>query len=86
MIRPIKPQPHGRVWDPLVRLTHWTIALAIILNGSVIGENAQAHIWIGYIALGFLALRLFWGVIGPKMRGSHLFLSVYPPRCATFRV
>ena len=66
MIRPIKPQPHGRVWDPLVRLTHWTIALAIILNGSVIGENAQAHIWIGYIALGFLALRLFWGVIGPK--------------------
>ena len=55
-----------RVWDPLVRLTHWTIALAIVLNGILIDDDALAHIWIGYTALGLLALRLLWGLIGPE--------------------
>ena len=57
-------RPGERVWDPLVRLTHWTIALAIVLNGFLIDGNALAHIWIGYTALGLLALRLLWGLIG----------------------
>lgn len=55
-----------RVWDPLVRLTHWTIALAIVLNGFLIDGDALAHIWIGYTALGLLALRLLWRLIGPE--------------------
>lgn len=55
-----------RVWDPLVRLTHWTIALVIVLNGILIDGDALAHIWIGYTALGLLALRLLWGLIGPE--------------------
>lgn len=58
-------QDGGRVWDPLVRLTHWTIALAIVLNGVLIDGDALAHVWIGYAALGLLALRLLWGLIGP---------------------
>lgn len=53
-----------RVWDPLVRLTHWTIALAIVLNGFLIDGDALAHIWIGYTALGLLALRLLWSLVG----------------------
>ncbi|WP_281858337.1 cytochrome b/b6 domain-containing protein [Litoreibacter halocynthiae] len=59
-------EPSGRVWDPLVRLTHWIIALAVILNGFIIDDDALAHIWIGYIALGMLALRLLWGLIGTE--------------------
>lgn len=55
----------GRVWDPLVRLTHWTIALVVVLNGFLIDGDALAHVWIGYTALGLLALRLLWGLIGP---------------------
>jgi cytochrome b len=55
-----------RVWDPLVRLTHWTIALAIVVNGILIDGDALAHIWIGYSAIGLLALRLLWGLIGPE--------------------
>ena len=58
-------QDGGRVWDPLVRLTHWTIALAIVLNGVLIDGDVLAHVWIGYAALGLLALRLIWGLIGP---------------------
>ncbi|WP_416897317.1 MAG: cytochrome b/b6 domain-containing protein [Minwuia sp.] len=55
-----------RIWDPLVRLTHWGIAAAVLLNGFVIDEHALAHIWIGYVAVGLLALRLVWGVIGTR--------------------
>ena len=64
-----------RVWDPLVRLTHWTIAAAIVLNGALVDEESLAHVWIGYAALGVLALRLAWGVIGPK----HARFSAFPP-------
>ncbi|SEJ98753.1 Cytochrome b [Cribrihabitans marinus] len=55
-----------RAWDPLVRLTHWTIALAIVLNGFLVDGDALTHIWIGYTAAGLLALRLLWGLIGPE--------------------
>lgn len=55
-----------RVWDPLVRLTHWATALAIVFNGLLIDGDALAHIWIGYTAIGLLALRLLWGLIGPE--------------------
>lgn len=68
----------GRVWDPLVRLTHWGIAVAIVLNGLVIDEDALAHIWIGYVALGLLALRLLWGVIGTETAR----FSAFPPSLA----
>jgi cytochrome b len=70
------PHHHGeRVWDPLVRLTHWTIALAVVLNGFVIDEESLTHIWIGYVALGMLALRLLWGVIGSEKAR----FSSFPP-------
>lgn len=64
-----------RVWDPLVRLTHWTIAAAIVLNGAIVDEDSLAHVWIGYAALAVLALRLVWGLIGPK----HARFSAFPP-------
>ena len=66
--------PSERVWDPLVRLTHWAIALAILLNGFIIDEDALAHIWIGYAALSLLALRLLWGLIGTE----NALFSAFP--------
>ena len=64
-----------RVWDPLVRLTHWTIAAAVLLNGLVVEEESLAHIWIGYVALALLALRLLWGIIGTE----EARFSSFPP-------
>lgn len=64
-----------RVWDPLVRLSHWTIAAAVVLNGLLVDEDAAAHLWIGYVALGVLGLRLLWGVVGV----GAARLSAFPP-------
>ena len=62
------------VWDPLVRLIHWLVALAILVN-SIIDEDGLLHQWVGYGALGLVAIRLVWGLIGP----SHARFSAFPP-------
>jgi cytochrome b len=80
---PVEPGRHGRsgarqaerVWDPLVRLSHWTIAAAVLLNGLVLDEESAAHVWLGYAAGGVLALRLLWGVIGT----APARFSAFPP-------
>ncbi|MDB6183238.1 cytochrome b/b6 domain-containing protein [Paracoccus fistulariae] len=63
------------VWDPLVRLIHWSLALTILLNGTFIEEESKTHEWIGYVALGLVGLRLVWALIGPK----HARFSAFPP-------
>ena len=63
------------VWDPLVRLIHWSLALTILLNGTFVDEESQTHEWIGYIALGLVGLRLVWALVGPR----HARFSAFPP-------
>ncbi len=63
------------VWDPLVRLIHWSLALTILLNGAVIDDESKLHEWVGYAALGLVALRLLWALVGPK----HARFSAFPP-------
>lgn len=54
-----------RRWDPLVKLTHWSIVLAVLANAIVTEEGSSAHIWVGYALAAILGLRLLWGLIGP---------------------
>ncbi|MFM7350593.1 MAG: cytochrome b/b6 domain-containing protein [Erythrobacter sp.] len=54
-----------RRWDPIVRITHWSIALAVLANAVFTEEGSGAHIWVGYGLAAILALRLLWGLVGP---------------------
>ncbi|RVU38807.1 cytochrome B [Hwanghaeella grinnelliae] len=54
------------VWDPLVRLIHWSLALSILINSAFTDEESRLHEWVGYVALGLVAVRLLWGLIGTK--------------------
>lgn len=54
-----------RRWDPLVRITHWGIAAAVVINRLVTEGGSQIHVWIGLALAALLALRLAWGFIGP---------------------
>lgn len=65
----------GPVWDPLVRITHWGIALAIVVNGLITEGGELVHVWIGYGALALLALRMVWGLLGP----AEARFSAFPP-------
>jgi cytochrome b len=54
------------VWDPLVRVVHWTLALAF-LAAYFSGEGTLAlHVWAGYTVGGLVVLRVIWGLIGPR--------------------
>ncbi|TAK39936.1 MAG: cytochrome B [Lysobacteraceae bacterium] len=54
-----------KVWDPLVRLFHWSLA-ACILGAFLVEEGDTAHQLLGYTALGLVAFRLLWGVVGSR--------------------
>lgn len=64
-----------RRWDPVVKLTHWTIVGAVLANGLITEEGSGPHVWVGYALAATLALRLLWGLIGPP---EARFLA-FPP-------
>jgi len=70
-----EPPLPARRWDPLVRITHWGIVAAIIVNALVVEEGSAIHIWVGYGLAALLALRLLWGLIGPP----EARFSAFPP-------
>lgn len=55
-----------RVWDPLVRLFHWTVATGCILNLTIFEHAHDLHRWIGYTVAGALAVRVVWGFVGSQ--------------------
>lgn len=63
------------VWDPLVRLTHWSVAILVIGELTVFDEDWAIHRWAGYAVLALVTLRLVWGVIGTR----HARFSAFPP-------
>lgn len=54
------------VWDPLVRIFHWSLVLTFAANALITDPESNLHEWVGYIVLGLVGLRLVWGVIGAR--------------------
>ena len=53
------------VWDPAVRLFHWTL-VASFLVGWISGDEWQGlHVYAGYLVGLLLAFRIAWGFVGP---------------------
>ncbi|MEW9897494.1 cytochrome b/b6 domain-containing protein [Chitinivorax sp. PXF-14] len=57
---------HVKVWDPLVRLFHWSLATCFLLNMAFTEEGKYTHRMVGYVALGLVAFRVLWGFIGSR--------------------
>ncbi|UYV14598.1 cytochrome b/b6 domain-containing protein [Porphyrobacter sp. ULC335] len=55
-----------RVWDPLLRLTHWSFPLLIPAMWWT-AENSKwaLHKRLGLVLLGVLVFRVVWGFLGP---------------------
>lgn len=54
------------VWDPLVRVFHWSLVLAFILAFLTGDEESSTHIYAGYVVLGLISFRVCWGLIGTR--------------------
>ena len=59
-------KPRIVVWDPVVRLGHWSLLIAITVAWVTFEGPAKLHDAAGYVALAILAVRLVWGVAGSR--------------------
>ena len=63
-----------RVWDLLVRLSHWFLAVMFFVAYFTEDELLSVHVWAGYAVGVIIVLRVLWGFIGPK----HARFSDFP--------
>jgi cytochrome b len=52
-----------RVWDPVVRLFHWTVVAGCAIN-LIIEEGNKFHRAVGYVVAAAVAVRVLWGFVG----------------------
>jgi len=66
MAKPMAREATVKVWDPLVRIFHWSLvaSFAVAWVSGDVWDNL--HIWAGYAAAGLIAFRLLWGLLGPR--------------------
>lgn len=57
-----------KVWDPLVRVFHWTLVAAFFIAYFSEAEDGALvlHTYAGYTVLGLILVRLLWGFIGSR--------------------
>ena len=54
------------IWDPIVRIGHWTLVLSFFLAYFTEDDFLTQHAWAGYIVGAVVCVRLVWGLIGSK--------------------
>jgi cytochrome b len=59
-------QARPKVWDPLVRVFHWSLVLSVLAAWLTRHGGGAWHEWLGYAALALIALRLVWGFTGSR--------------------
>jgi cytochrome b len=74
------PPATVKVWDPFVRLFHWSLAALFLVAYATGDEVEQVHIAAGYAIAELLALRIVWGFVGPRHARFRDF--VRSPRAA----
>ena len=65
-----------KVWDPFVRLFHWTLVAAFFTAYFTEDDLQTVHVWAGYTVFGLLVLRLIWGLVGTPTPVSPI-LSIH---------
>jgi cytochrome b len=70
------------VWDPLVRLCHWSLTGFFFVAYVVENDWPGMHSHAGYTVALLVAFRLIWGMIGPR---HAKFSSFFVGPAKTFR-
>ncbi len=55
-----------RVWDPLVRIFHWSLAICFLVAYVVEDDRLNLHVLAGSIIFGLIIFRLVWGIMGTE--------------------
>jgi cytochrome b len=62
-----------RVWDPFVRIFHWSLAILFAANAIMLDDDTDLHQWIGYAIVVLVVLRLIWGIVGTRYARFNSF-------------
>lgn len=62
----LAPPATVKVWDPFVRIFHWSLVALFAIAFFTGDEIEWLHLVAGYSIAGLVALRLVWGFIGPR--------------------
>lgn len=49
------------VWDPVVRLFHWSLAAGFAANALFTDPEGDLHLYIGYAIAALIGIRVIWG-------------------------
>jgi cytochrome b len=64
-----------RVWDPLVRIFHWSLVASFAVAWLSAEELSTVHEIAGYTIAGLVALRLVWGLVGSRYARFTQFIK-----------
>lgn len=68
------------VWDPFVRVFHWTLVVGFAVAYLTEDDLLTVHVWAGYVVGILVVARIIWGFIGsPHARFADF---VYAPSTA----
>lgn len=63
-----------RVWDPLIRLLHWSLVAGFAIAWVTADALDRVHEIAGYAIAGLVAVRLVWGLVGGRYARFAQFL------------
>lgn len=64
-----------RVWDPFVRVFHWSLVLGITANLFFLKGDWVLHQGVGFFIAGLILLRVIWGFVGTH----YARFNTFPP-------
>lgn len=64
-----------RIWDPAVRLFHWSLVGAVAVAWLSGDELQTVHEVAGYVVAGLVGFRLIWGLVGGRYARFSQFIK-----------
>jgi cytochrome b len=65
------------VWDPFVRIFHWSVVIAFTV-AYFVEKPLIVHVWAGYVIGILIVARLIWGLFGPSQHARFSDFTYSP--------